>query len=101
MKLDQVIIVYHVLQVLWIRLRCLILRGLGQAVILVPKPMLNDMKSKEHIPNTSSLEETTAALEELLADIEKHPGLQDKVLILKWYIYSSSERQSSSHKIIH
>ncbi|XP_031570934.1 N-alpha-acetyltransferase 25, NatB auxiliary subunit-like [Actinia tenebrosa] len=69
-------------EVFWIRLRCLILRGLAQAVSLVQRPMLNNVKSEEPVPITSSLEETIAALEQLLADIDKHPGLQEMLPFL-------------------
>ncbi|KAK3737471.1 hypothetical protein QZH41_008359, partial [Actinostola sp. cb2023] len=65
-------------QVFWIRLRCLILRALGLAVNLVPCQVVNDTKTDKNNFNTS-LEDTTQAIEELVGEIEKHPGFHDKI----------------------
>lgn len=67
-------------QVLWLRLRLLVLRGLALAVSLVPKPpqnmqAMNNGAAEPVFP----LELVITELTEVLQEIEKHPGTREKV----------------------
>ena len=67
-------------QVLWLRLRLLVLRGLALAVSLVPKPpqnmqAMNNGTAEPVFP----LEQVITELTEVLREIDKHPGTREKV----------------------
>ena len=67
-------------QVLWLRLRLLVLRGLALSVSLVPKPpqnmqAMNNGTAEPVFP----LEQVVTELTEVLQEIEKHPGTREKV----------------------
>ena len=67
-------------QVLWLRLRLLVLRGLALTVSLVPKPpqnmqAMNNGTAEPVFP----LEQVITELTEVLQEIDKHPGTREKV----------------------
>lgn len=68
------------IQVFWIRLRCLVLRALAQAVNLVPKQVENNTKTDQ---SNTSLDETILAIEELIGEIENCTGSSEKVMLRK------------------
>lgn len=72
------VIIY--LQVLWLRLRFLVLRALALAVSIVPKPPhnvqgMNNGAAEPVFP----LEEVICELAEVLQEVDKHPGTRQKV----------------------
>ncbi|KAM7443003.1 N-alpha-acetyltransferase 25 [Porites harrisoni] len=70
-------------EVLWLRLRLLVLRGLALSVSLVPKPpqnmqAMNNGTAEPVFP----LEQVITELTEVLQEIEKHPGTREKLPLL-------------------
>ena len=67
-------------QVLWLRLRLLVLRGLALAVSLVPKPQQNMQAMNNGTAEpVFPLEQVITELTEVLQEIDKHPGTREKV----------------------
>lgn len=68
------------LQVLWLRLRFLVLRALALALSVVPSPphniqALNNGAAEPVFP----LEEVITELTNVLQEVDKHPGTREKV----------------------
>ena len=78
--MQKVAHVCSILQVLWLRLRFLILRALAVAVSLIPKPQQNmqNMNNGEASP-AYPLGEVIDELKETLQEVDLHPGTRAKV----------------------
>lgn len=78
--MQKVAHVCSILQVLWLRLRFLILRTLAVAVSLIPKPQQNmqNMNNGEASP-AYPLAEVIDELKETLQEVDLHPGTRAKV----------------------
>ena len=78
--MQKVAHVCSILQVLWLRLRFLILRALAVAVSLIPKPQQNmqNMNNGEASP-AYPLAEVIDELKETLQEVDLHPGTRAKV----------------------
>ena len=78
--MQKVAYVCSILQVLWLRLRFLILRALAVAVSLIPKPQQNmqNMNNGEASP-AYPLTEVIDELKETLQEVDLHPGTRAKV----------------------
>ncbi|XP_020616340.1 N-alpha-acetyltransferase 25, NatB auxiliary subunit-like isoform X1 [Orbicella faveolata] len=70
-------------EVLWLRLRFLVLRALAMAVPLVPKPLSNmqTMNNGEAVPEFP-LEGVVNELKEILREVDLHPGTRAKLPFL-------------------
>ncbi|KAJ7387842.1 N-alpha-acetyltransferase 25, NatB auxiliary subunit [Desmophyllum pertusum] len=70
-------------EVLWLRLRFVVLRALSIAVSLVPKPQTNmqTMNNGEAVP-VFPLEEVISELKEILQEVDLHPGSRAKLPFL-------------------